>query len=129
MFHREARRLPVIANTPPVPSAIDAEIDGGSTVAIEAMPQRMQAAKRMPTLSLSQLIEQKTWENGQLRRELAHLQRKQAAAIYLHQEVQLVEQALQQALSNFRRLDDDAEPDSDADVMMRDRTASEEGLR
>jgi hypothetical protein len=69
----------------------------------------MQAAKKMPTPSLSQLIEQRTWENGQLRQELAYQQRKHSASMYLLEEVRLVVASLQQALDNFQRLN--AEPE------------------
>ena len=114
---RQARPLPVIADTPPAPAAIDAKIAslGGSTVAIDATQHRLQAAKKMPTPSLSQIVEQKTWENGRLRRELAFHQSKQAAALYLLEEVRLVEESLRQALANFERLDAEADADADAE--------------
>jgi hypothetical protein len=38
----------------------------------------------MPTPSLSQIIEQRTWENGQLRQELAYQQRKHEASMLLY---------------------------------------------
>ena len=50
----QGRLLPSVNNAPPAPAAIDIEIadHNGSTVAIEATPDRVQAAKKMPTPSL-----------------------------------------------------------------------------
>ena len=126
-----ARPRPVIADTPPAPTAIDAEIasHGGSTVAIDATQHRLQAAKERPTPSLSQIIEQKTYAEGRLRQELAYFRRKHEAAVYLLEEVQLVYKALQQALANFSSLDDEADADTSAehDVETGDRTAGGRG--
>ncbi|KAF2803675.1 uncharacterized protein BDZ99DRAFT_547025 [Mytilinidion resinicola] len=89
---RTKHRLLLSSDRPPALTAIDTEIDRnqGSSVAIEATQAKMQAAKKMPTPSLSQLIEQRTWENGQLRQELAYQQRKHSASMYLLEEVRLV---------------------------------------
>ena len=91
---------------PPAPTAVDAEIarNQGSSVAIEATQEKMQAAKKLPTPSLSQIIEQRTWENGRLRQELAYQQKKYGASMYLLEEVKLVVASLQQALVNFQTL-------------------------
>ena len=93
-------------NLPPSLTAVDAEIarNQGSSVAIEATQENLQAVKKMPTPSLSQIIEQRTWENGQLRQELAYQQRKHGASMYLLEEVKLVVTTLQQALVNFQKL-------------------------
>ena len=71
----------------------------------------MQAAKKWPTPSLTQIIEQKTWENGQLRQELAYQQRKHGASMYLLGEVRLVVESLQHALHNFQKLNTESEDD------------------
>jgi len=107
MFRRGWRKPKLPPNDmPPVPTAIDLQIaeHQGSTIAIEATQERMQAAKLMPTPNLTQIIEYKTWENGQLRQELAYSQRKHGASMYLLEEVKLVVESLQQALVNFQRL-------------------------
>jgi hypothetical protein len=105
--------LPTHSDIPPAPTAVDVEIANhqGSTVAINATQERMQAAKKMPTPSLSQMIEQRTWENGQLRQELAYRQRKHGASMYLLEEVRLVVESLQQALLTFQKLNTDLEGD------------------
>jgi hypothetical protein len=64
---------------------------------------------KMPAPRLSQTIEQRTWENGQLRNELAYHQRKHAASVYLLEEVRVVVESLHQALANFQRLNEDTE--------------------
>jgi hypothetical protein len=101
-------------DAPSAPTAIDVVIGShqGSTVAMDATQERMQAAKKMPTPSLSQMIEQRTWENGQLRQELAYQQRKHGASMYLLQEAKLVVDSLQQALANFQRLNMQVEDDA-----------------
>lgn len=102
-------------DTPPALTAVDTEIacNHGSSVAVEATQGRMQAAKKMPTPNLSQIIEQKTWENGQLRQELAYQQRKHGASMYLLEEVRLVVETLQQTLLNFQKLNTEFEDDID----------------
>jgi hypothetical protein len=105
--------LPTLSDTPPAPTAVEVEIAShkGSTVAIDATKERMQAAKKMPTPSLSQMIEQRTWENSQLKQELAYRQRKHGASMYLLEEVRLVVESLQQALLTFQKLNTDLEDD------------------
>ncbi|GAB1319508.1 BZIP domain-containing protein [Madurella fahalii] len=91
---------------PPEPTPVDTEIarHQGSSVAIEATPERLQASKNLPTPSLSQIIEQRTWENGRLRQELAYQQRRNGASMYLLEEVKNAVDSLQQALVNFQKL-------------------------
>ena len=121
----------MIDETPPAPTAIDAEIasHGGSTVAIDATQHRLQAAKERPTPSFSQIIKQRTYENGRLRQELAYFEKKHTAAIYLQQDVQYVGEFLQETLANFQRLNAEADADASAehDVETGDRTAGGRG--
>lgn len=96
-----------VNSAPPAPASIDIEIasHNGSTVAIEATPDRLQAAKKMPTPSLSQMVEQLTWQNGQLRSEIDYHQKKHAASLYLLQKTRLIVKSLEQAIENFGSLD------------------------
>jgi hypothetical protein len=102
-----AQLRPSLNSAPPVPTAIDIQIanNNGSTVAIEAMPDRVQAAKKMPTPSLSQMIEQLTWQNGQLRSEIDYHQRLHGPSLYLLQRTKLIVKSLQQVIENFESLD------------------------
>ncbi|KAF9730170.1 hypothetical protein PMIN04_012731 [Paraphaeosphaeria minitans] len=102
---------PSITHIPLAPTAAEAEIASrsGSTVADEAALESTQVAKKIPAPRLSQMIEQRTWENGQLRQELAYHQRKHAASMYLLEEVRVVVESLQQALANFQRLNEETE--------------------
>jgi hypothetical protein len=102
---------PSITYIPLVPTATEAEMAScsGSTVADEAALENTQATKKMPAPRLSQMIEQRTWENGQLRNELAYHQKKHAASVYLLEEVRVVVESLHQALANFQRLNEDTE--------------------
>jgi hypothetical protein len=100
------RPLPAPSDAPPKPTAVDAEIarSGGSSVAIEATKERSQASKNITTPSLSQIIEQRTRENGQLRQELLYEQRRHSASMYLLEEVKMGVKSLQQALINFQQI-------------------------
>ena len=102
---------PSITHIPLAPTATDAEVASrsGSTVAHEAAQERTQAAKKIPAPRLSQMVEQRTWENEQLRQELAYHQRKHAASVYLLEEVRLVAESLQQALASFQKLNAETE--------------------
>jgi hypothetical protein len=94
---------------PPQPAEIDMEIarNHGSTEAIAATKEKLEEAKHKPTPSLSEIIQQRTWENGQLRQELAYQRRKNDASIYLLGEVRCVVERLQQALLNFHNLNEE----------------------
>lgn len=98
-------------DAPPTPTAIDLEVarHQGSSVAIEATEDRSEASKKMPTPSLSRMIEQRTWENEQLRQNLMFQQRKHGASMYLMEEVKLIVESLQQALANFHQLNADVD--------------------
>ena len=102
---------PSITHIPLVTTAAEAQIAScsGSTVADETALESTQATKKMPAPRLSQMIEQRTWENGQLRNELAYHQRKHAASVYLLEEVRVVVESLHQALANFQRLNEETE--------------------
>jgi hypothetical protein len=118
MFRTQQSRAqlrPSLNSAPPVPTAIDIEIanNNGSTVAIEAMPDRVQAAKKMPTPSLSRMIEQLTWQNGQLRSEVDYHQRLHGSSLYLLQKTKLVVKSLQQVIENFESLDNELRQGAD----------------
>jgi hypothetical protein len=68
-----------------------------------------QAAEKLPATSLSQMIEQRTWENDQLRRELIYQQKKHGISMYLLEEVSLVVESLQKALKNFQQCNTEIE--------------------
>jgi hypothetical protein len=104
--HIKTHPKPLRRDGPPELTALDKAIADrhGSSIAIEATRERIEATKAMPTPSLSKIIEQRTWENGQLRQELAHHQRKYGASLYLLEEVKRAVDSLQQALINFQRL-------------------------
>lgn len=100
---------PSANSAPPTPAAIDIEIanHNGSTVAIEATPDRLQAAKKMPTPSLLQMVEQLTWQNGQLRSEIDYHQRRHAASLYLLQKTRLIVRSLEQVIRDFNTFDNE----------------------
>jgi uncharacterized protein (DUF3084 family) len=77
-------------------------------MAIEASREAIQAAKKMPTPDLSQMIRERTRQIMQLEQELLCLEQKYGAAEYLYQEILLVLSTLQEALRNFGKLSADA---------------------
>lgn len=73
-FKRPRPRLTLqMSDRPLTPTPIDVKIarNKGTSVAIEATNESLQASKTAQTLSLLEMIEQKTRENGRLRQELA----------------------------------------------------------
>lgn len=98
---------------------VDREIANyrGTTVPLEATQDNIQASKHIPTPSLSQMIEQRTRENGRLRKELACQHRKEGASMYFLGEVQTILEKLQQAVGIFEDLQIDIEEDLKDDVV------------
>ena len=68
-----------------------------------------ETAKKISTSNLAQMIEQRTWENEQLRKELVYQQRKHGASVCLLEEVKLAVESLQNALKTFQQCHDDTE--------------------
>jgi hypothetical protein len=97
-----------VSDRPHVPTPIDAEIsrNKGTTVAIEATSENMQASKTAYTPSLSEIIDQRTRENGRLREELMNKQGKLGASVDLFEELRMIVEKLQQALINYQRRTD-----------------------
>ena len=62
-----------------------------------------QVAKKISTPNISQMIERRTCENEQLRKELNYQQKKHGMSMYLLEEVKLVVESLQKALENFQQ--------------------------
>jgi hypothetical protein len=116
MVRRNKPKIQLVPNvhTRPPLTATDAKIaqNHGYSAVVEPNPERIQAAKKMPAPSLTHLIEQKTWENEQLRQELAYQQRKNGPSMYLLEEVRLVVASLQQAISNVQAQNDELEDDA-----------------
>lgn len=94
------------SDRPPSPTAIDNEIlrHKGTSVAIEATKESLQASKTFTTPSLSEIIEEKTRENGRLREELDHALKKQAIGMYLEQKTTQAKEILEEAATEYRRL-------------------------
>ena len=91
----------------------DAEGNQGSPITIEAANENLQAPKRMPSPSLSQMVERRTSENGQLMQELMYQQRKHGTSMYFLEEVKLAVESLQQALMHFQKLNTEIENESE----------------
>jgi hypothetical protein len=110
-MHKFKRSRPRItrleSDQPPTPTSIDAKIahNNGTSVAIEATNKSLQASKIVPTPSLSEIIEQRTRENGRLRHELAYQQRKQAIDLSTLEKVGRVVAELRHTLREHKRLE------------------------
>jgi hypothetical protein len=94
------------SDRPPSPTAIDDEIarHKGTSVAIEATKESLQASKNFTTPSLSEIIEEKTRENGRLREQLDHALKKQALGTYLEQRATQAKEILEEGVTEYRRL-------------------------
>jgi hypothetical protein len=91
-------------STPPAPTRVDIQIarNHGSTMAIEASRDRIQAAKNRPAPDLSQMIRERTDQIIYLEQELEYLERRHRATEYLYHEIFLVLVTLQKALLQFQ---------------------------
>lgn len=92
-------------NHPAPPRSIDKAIRDvrGSTVALDATPEKLEANKHPAPPSLKEIIEEKTRENGRLRAELAYLQSMQQIGEELRGEVDYVQERLRLAVVSFHR--------------------------
>lgn len=75
----------------------------GSTVALEASPEQLQASKTCVTPSLKEIIEIKTKENGRLRAELAYLQSLETLGDEFYGEIHDAAGRMQRAIATFNR--------------------------
>ncbi|KAH8712035.1 hypothetical protein GQ44DRAFT_730907 [Phaeosphaeriaceae sp. PMI808] len=116
---KPARPLPKIIDSPPALTTVDMEITKhqGSTVAIEATRERIQAAKKMPVASLSQMVKEREQENRQLEQELTYQEEKHRAAMYLYEELSSVVATLKETLVSFHRLNTETGPNQEQDLI------------
>ncbi|KAI1162127.1 hypothetical protein F5B18DRAFT_625353 [Nemania serpens] len=73
----------------------------GSSVALDATRENLEASKTCPTPPLKEIIEDRTREVGRLREELAYLQEVERLGDYLRQELEYVVGRLGLALTSF----------------------------
>jgi hypothetical protein len=110
-MHKFKKSRPRIAllesDQPPTPTSIDAKIahNNGTSVANEATSESLQASKMVPTPSLSEIIDQRTRENGRLRHELAYQQSKQGVGLSTLEKVGRVVAKLRHILREHKRLE------------------------
>ncbi|KAI9790561.1 MAG: hypothetical protein M1816_005068 [Peltula sp. TS41687] len=90
-------------NGPPAPTARDIRIaqHNGTTMALDVLPERLQASKNLPLPTLTQRIEQLTRENELLRLEITYYRRLEGAAYSLHSAVNTIRDKFQQARENY----------------------------
>lgn len=102
-------------STPPPPTNIDIEIArrNGTTVAIEATKERMQASKTAPTPSLKEIIYEEKRESSRLRRELAYERRMRIEGDKLEEEVRYVLERLRMAVINHAQSQKDIKKEYD----------------
>lgn len=104
----------------PLPSPINTydlfapnKLEAGKQASHTGKKDATHTGKKIPTSNLAQMIEQRTWENEQLRKELVYQQRKHGISMYLLEEVKLVVESLQRALTNFEQCQVGIEDDSE----------------
>jgi len=88
------------SNGPPQLSPIDRIISlhHGSTTAIEATPQRLQASKQLPTSTLSERIEELQKQNSSLNHEIAYYREMEQYRKEFEYEVARVKEQLEKSL-------------------------------
>ena len=92
-----------LSSGPPTPTALDAKIKRhhGTTMALEVLPENLQASKKMPTPTPSEWIEQLTRENGNLRCELAYYRSMGKVTDALQLTVNRVRSELERAYNDY----------------------------
>jgi hypothetical protein len=90
----------------PTLTSINAKItqNNRTLVAIKATSESIQSSKIVPTPSLSEIINQRTRENGRLRYKVAYQQRIQEAGLFTLGEVGRVVAELRHILREYKRL-------------------------
>ncbi|KAF7868885.1 uncharacterized protein EAF02_009621 [Botrytis sinoallii] len=101
------------SDKPHAPTAIDIQIglQRGSTAALEATPERLQAAKQMQHPSTAQRIKKLTKENGQLRLEIRYYQRMRDAMQALFDDTRFIVGGLENTTKVLIQVQRDAEND------------------
>jgi hypothetical protein len=113
MLHQKLKiRLTPNRDLTPVVDIAQTSRKPGFDTTVESTPGKVETAKKMPAPDMSIIMQQKTWENAQLTKELKYQRRKNGASMYLLEEVKLVVDTLQQALVNFQKLNTEFEDDS-----------------
>ncbi|KAH6694356.1 hypothetical protein BKA61DRAFT_711922 [Leptodontidium sp. MPI-SDFR-AT-0119] len=103
-----------IASDKPIkPSPVDRKIRqaDGRTVALEATPELLEAAKKEPIPDLSQRIDELTRENGRLRLEIRYYQQMQEAIEALLTDVKFAIQIMENSILKFNTAQEVAEED------------------
>jgi len=98
-------------DSPPAPTKVDLEIarNHGSSMAIEATPERLQASKNMPTPSLTEIIVDLNRRNGRLTRQLLYADRMRELGTDLLEESTFILERLRMAVINFKQGQKDIE--------------------
>jgi hypothetical protein len=101
-----AREKGLVSDKPVAPTPVDIEINRhrGTTVAVEATTERLQASKRAPVPDLAQRIQELTRENGRLRLEIAYHQNMQKNTPDFIEDVKFVVERLEQVVIKFDRM-------------------------
>ncbi|KAI9767638.1 MAG: hypothetical protein M1840_005509 [Geoglossum simile] len=103
MFKPKRPKICILPSIPEKPPIIDAEATRNEEPPA-ATDVTKEASKTIPALNLTEMVEQRTRENSQLRRELAYQHRKQGASIYFLEEVRIAVDSLQEAVIRFQDL-------------------------
>jgi len=96
------------------PTPLNTETAAQEPSAVEATQNFLLAP--MPANNLLEILEQRTWENGQLRQDLAKQQAKNQSCKYLLGQVKLAMEALQEAVVSFQILNRDSREEDEGNV-------------
>ena len=103
----------IASDKPMDPKLIDREIMqvDGRTVALEATPELLEAAKKKPVPGLSHRIDELTRENGRLRLEIRYHQQMQEAIEALQTDVKFAVESMERSILEFNSVQEVAEED------------------
>jgi hypothetical protein len=98
----------------PVSMPLQTEViqdQGASAVGSNETLEIVQSSTNFPAPALSTIIEQRTWENDRLRKQLERQEKRHVGSRYLLEDVQGAMELLQRALVTFQQLSDEADED------------------
>ncbi|XMA20312.1 hypothetical protein WAI453_013103 [Rhynchosporium graminicola] len=101
------------SDKPMKPRSVDRKISqvDGRTIALEATPELLEAAKKKPVQSLSHRIDELTRENGRLRLEIRYHQQMQEAIETLQTDMKFAVETMERSILEFGSVQEVAEED------------------
>jgi hypothetical protein len=106
-----SQQLPSDNHMSPNPTDRAIARNHGTSTALEATRERLEASKRAPIPTPAERIHELTKENGELRLEIRFYRQMQGAMKALQEDAEFVAEKLEQTILRFSRVQDEVERD------------------